>query len=174
MPAIDWHSVFVPRVSLLELMFRGSAMYLGLFFAMRFSRRIVGGISTADLLIVVLVADASQNAMSSDYHSITEGAVLVGTIFAWNYILDWLEYRFPALRPLLEGKPLPLIRNGRVNRHSLRSEMITIAELRAQLREHGIEHFAQVKQCSLEADGHLSVIKAAPGNEDPYVEKRTS
>src|SRR5688572_32621292 len=98
MEAIDWHSIFVPKVSLLELLMRGTLMYLGIFFALRFFRRTAGALSIADLLLVVLVADAAQNAMSSEYGSVTEGAVLVGTIFAWDYVLDWLEFRFPRLR----------------------------------------------------------------------------
>jgi uncharacterized membrane protein YcaP (DUF421 family) len=159
MEAIDWHSIFMPKVSLLELVLRGTLMYLGIFFALRFFRRTAGALSIADLLLVVLVADAAQNAISSEYGSVTEGAVLVGTIFAWDYVLDWLEFRFPRLRPLLQPRPLPLIENGRVNRRNLRAEMISPEELAAQLREHGVESATEVKKCYLEADGHLSVIK---------------
>jgi uncharacterized membrane protein YcaP (DUF421 family) len=166
--------MFVPKVSLLELVLRGSIMYLGIFAAMRVSRRIVGALGTADLLIVVLVADAAQNAMSAEYHSVTEGVVLVGTIFVWNYVIDWAEYKFPRLLPLLEGKPLPLIQNGRLMRRNLRAELITIAELKSQLREHGIEDLSEVKRCCLEPDGHLSVIKVDARDDDPYIEKRAS
>jgi len=60
--AIDWHALFVPTVSLLELVLRGSVMYLAVFAAMRVFRRESGALSTADLLVVVLVADAAQNA----------------------------------------------------------------------------------------------------------------
>lgn len=157
--AVDWHSVFVPRVSLLEIVIRGTVMYLGIFFALRFFRRTVGALGIADLLLVVLVADAAQNAMSSEYRSITEGVVLVGTIFGWNYVLDWLEFRFPALRPLLQAKPLPLIENGRIIRRNLRAEMITLEELQAQMREHGVDDVSEVKRCCLEADGQMSFIK---------------
>jgi len=169
---IDWHGVFVPTVSLLELVLRGTLMYLGIFVLMRVSRRVVGSISTADMLIVVVVADAAQNGMSADYHSVTEGAVLVGTIFAWNWFMDWLEFRFPSLQPMLEGRPLPLIRNGRILRRNMRAEMITMAELHSQLREHGVESISQVKRCCLEADGHLSVI-TEDGDTDKYPERQS-
>ena len=79
---IDWHAVLVPTVSLLELVLRGSLMYLGILAALRIFRREAGALSTADLLVIVLVADAAQNAMASQYDSVTEGLVLVATIFA--------------------------------------------------------------------------------------------
>jgi len=63
-----------------------------LFFLLRLLRREGGQIGIADVLVVVLVADASQNAMASDYKSITEGIVLVATIAFWDYFLDWLGY----------------------------------------------------------------------------------
>jgi uncharacterized membrane protein YcaP (DUF421 family) len=160
--AVDWHSMLVPSVSLLELVLRGSALYLLVFAAMRVFRREAGALSTADLLVVVLVADAGQNAMASDYHSLTEGVVLVATIFAWNYGLDWLAFRFPAMRRLLSPPPLLLVENGRIHRRNLRAEMISRTDLAEYLREQGIDDVSQVSRCYLEGDGHVSVIKHSP------------
>jgi uncharacterized membrane protein YcaP (DUF421 family) len=169
---VDWHSLFVPSMGLLELVVRGSFMYLIILAAMRLFRREAGTLSTADLLVVVLVADAAQNAMASDYHSITEGVVLVGTIFAWNYALDWLGYRSPRVYRLLHPPPLVLVKDGRIHRRNLRTEMLTLDDLKEQLREQGVEDVAQVKQCFLESDGHLSVIKRS-GDEQRTPKKRT-
>ena len=163
--AVDWHALVVPTVSLFELVLRGSLMYLLVFVAMRFFRRESGALSTADLLVVVFVADAAQNAMASEYHSVTEGAVLVATIFGWNYALDWLGYRFPRMHRLLNPPPLLLIKDGRLQRRNLRAEMLTEADLAEHLREQGIEDFADVSRCYLEGDGHLSVIKRSTNGE---------
>jgi len=95
LPAPDWRQMFVPSVSPLELVIRGSIMYLAILAAMRIFRRQAGSLNTADLLVVVLVADAAQNGMSSDYKSVTDGLVLVGTIYAWNYLLD--AAAFPSI-----------------------------------------------------------------------------
>jgi uncharacterized membrane protein YcaP (DUF421 family) len=156
---IDWKAVFVPTVSLAEIVLRGTIVYLLLFFVMRVLRREAGALGISDLLVVVLIADAAQNAMSSDYKSITEGAVLVGTIIAWDYTLDWLGYRFPAVQRLLRPASLPLVKDGRMLRQNLRKEMITTEELMSLLREQGVEHLSEVKKCYLEGDGHISVIK---------------
>lgn len=158
---IDWNRLLVPTVSLLELVLRGSIMYLLIFAAMRILRRESGTLSTADLILVVLVADAAQNGMASEYGSITEGAVLVATIFAWNYGLDWLGFRYRWAHRLLNPSPLLLVRDGNIMRKNLRSEMLTLDDLREQLREQGIEDVAEVKQSYLEADGRLSVIRKA-------------
>jgi uncharacterized membrane protein YcaP (DUF421 family) len=170
--AVDWHALLVPTVSLLELVLRGSLMYLFLFALMRIFRRDSGALSTADLLVVVLIADAAQNAMASEYHSLTEGAVLVATIFAWNYGLDWLGFRFPRVHRLLNPPPLLLIQNGRLIWRNLRAELLTKADLTAHLREQGIEDFAEVSRCYLEGDGHLSVIRRSTDGEAPPQKKR--
>ena len=173
MPPIDWHAMFVPTVSLLEIVFRGSVVYLSILAVMRIFRREAGTMSTTDLIVIVLVADAAQNAMAADYHSITEGLVLVGTIFAWNYALDWLGFRYRWVYRMLNPAPLLLIKEGSVQRRNLRKEMLTTADLMEQLREQGVEDVAEVKRCYLEADGHLSVIKQKDGEDQPPSRKKT-
>ena len=162
---IDWNSVFVPTVSLLEIVLRGTVTYLLLFFVLRVLRREAGALGISDLLVVVLIADAAQNAMSSEYKSVTEGAVLVGTIVFWDYSLDWLGYRFPALGRVLRPAPLPLVKDGRALRQNMRKEMISMDELMSQLREQGVERLSEVKKCYLEGDVHVSVIKKDSGGE---------
>jgi uncharacterized membrane protein YcaP (DUF421 family) len=157
---IDWNAVFVPTVSLAEVVLRGTFVYLLLFFVLRVLRREAGALGISDLLVVVLIADAAQNAMASEYKSVTEGAVLVLTIVAWDYTLDWLGYRFPAVQRLLRPAPLPLVKDGRILRQNLRKEMITIEELMSQLREQGVEKVEEVKRCRIEGDGRISVIRA--------------
>ena len=172
MLAIDWRTLLVPSVSLLELILRGSVMYLFILGVMRLFRREAGALSLADLLVIVLVADAAQDAMTSSYHSLPEGLVLVATIFSWNYLLDWLGYRYRWAHRLLHPPPLLLVENGRINRRNLRAEMLTFDELRSHLREQGVEDVAEVRRCYLEPDGHLSVIKREPG-ETPQPPRRT-
>ena len=162
---IDWNSAFVPTVSILEIVLRGTVTYLLLFFVLRVLRREAGALGISDLLVVVLIADAAQNAMASEYKSLTEGAVLVGTIVAWDFFLDWLGYRFSAVERLLRPAPLPLVQDGRVLRQNLRKEMITMEELMTQLREQGVERLEEVKRCCLEGDGHISVIKQESGGD---------
>lgn len=158
---MDWHSIFVPTLPLAEIALRGTLIYLFLFFMLRVSRRETGGMGISDLLVVVLVADASQNAMASEYKSITEGLVLVATIAFWDFLLDWLGYRFTRIERLLRPAPLLLVKNGRLLRQNMKRELIREEELMGQLREHGIteRELADVRKCYLEGNGRISVIK---------------
>ena len=156
---IDWRAVFIPSIHVGEIFLRGSLIYLLLFLLLRIFRRQAGALGLSDLLVVVLIADAAQNAMASEYKSITEGAVLVGTIFFWDYFLDWLGFRIPFLRRLLRPRALLLIENGRLVRRNMRQEMITAEELMGQLREEGLDRVEDVSKCYLEGDGRISVIK---------------
>jgi Predicted membrane protein len=155
---LDWKTIFVPTLSIAEIFLRGTVIYLLLFMLLRVLRREAGAISVSDLLVVVLVADAAQNAMASDYKSITEGVLLVGTIVGWDYFLNWLGYRSRWVHNLLRPAPLPLIKDGRLLRRNLRQELITTDELMSELRQQGVESVDAVRRCYLEGDGHFSVI----------------
>ncbi|WP_291855221.1 YetF domain-containing protein [Bradyrhizobium sp.] len=157
---IDWNSVFVPAIGLAEIVVRGSLMYLGLFVILRLmGRRQAGQFGPADLLVIVLIADAAQNGLGKEYGSVTEGLALVATIVAWDYVLDWVAWRFPAARPYVTPPSLALIRDGRLDLQNLRKEMITEDELRSQLRQQQVEGYEDVKLATLEGDGRLSVLK---------------
>nr|WP_238344204.1 YetF domain-containing protein [Ramlibacter lithotrophicus] len=144
----------------MELVVRGTVMYWFLFLLFRFVlRRDVGSIGIADVLLLVLIADAAQNAMAGSYESITEGCLLVATIAGWNWLVDFATWRFASLRRVLEPQPLPLVRDGRLLRRNMRREFITVEELMSQLREHGLDSLEQVKAATMENDGQISVIR---------------
>src|SRR4026209_2692568 len=155
---LDWRTIFVPTLSIAEIFLRGTVIYLLLFMLLRVLRREAGAISVSDLLVVVLVADAAQNAMASDYKSITEGVLLVGIIVGWDYFLNWLGYRSRWVHNLLRPAPLPLIKDGRLLRRNLRQELITTDELMSELRQQGVESVDGGRGAYREGDGHFSVI----------------
>ena len=147
----------------LELVLRGSAIYWALFLLFRFVlRRDAGALGIADVLLLVLIADASQNAMSGSYQSISEGLLLVGTIAGWNWLMDWASFRFPRVARFAEPGPLVLVRRGRMVPRNLRREFITVPELMATLREQGVDKLADVKIARMEPDGQISVIRRQP------------
>lgn len=158
--SIDWQSILVPRHSLLDLFLRGTIMYLVIFVLLRLVlRRQVGDIGTSDVLVIVLLAEVSGNAMAANAESVSEGTILVGTILLWSYLIEWVQFRFPAVERLIREPKLKLIDNGRLLRGNMRREFVTQEELLAQLREDGIEDRAEVKAAYLEADGHISIIR---------------
>ncbi|MFN7938859.1 MAG: DUF421 domain-containing protein [Bryobacteraceae bacterium] len=154
------NTLFHLQVSPWELIVRGTVMYWLLFLLMRFVlRRDAGSLSLADVLMIVFLGSAAQNGISGEYKTIGEAVVLVGTIAFWNYLFDWMAFRYRWFARFAEPRVIPLIRHGRVLKENLRREMLTVEELQGQLRASGIENIGEVKHALLEADGHISVIQ---------------
>jgi uncharacterized membrane protein YcaP (DUF421 family) len=156
---VDLGSLFLPDTPPLEIFIRGSITYLALFLLLRLSRRQHGTLNVADILLIVLIADAAQNAMAGSYTSITDGLLLVATIAGWALALDWLGYRFGFVERLVHPAPLTLIENGKVLRRNMRRELVTMDELMSHLREQGIDDVSRVKRAYVEGDGNISVIE---------------
>lgn len=152
--------LFSPDLPLLEMVVRGSVIYWFLLIVFRFVlRRDVGSMSMADLLFIVLVADASSNAMQGEYRSVTNGITLLGTLVGWNYLLDVLAFRYAKVAAFLEPPAEPLVRHGRLVTRTLRKERITAEEVLAKLREEGIDDLSVIRIARLEGDGKVSVIR---------------
>src|SRR5918997_5375581 len=108
---VDWTELFVPDKPLLQVVVRGTVIYVVIFFLVRvIPNRQVGGVGMNDLLLVVLIASAATNALAGDYNSITNGVVLVATIIFWSYLFNWAGHRFPALHRVFHPMPKPLIK----------------------------------------------------------------
>ncbi len=160
---VDWQKVFVPGVPVVELIVRGTLVYLVLFAILRFMpNRQVGAVGISDLLVVVLFANAAQNAIAVSYTSVTDGLILVLTIIGWNLLLNWLGYRFPAVQRFISPPPLLLVKDGRPQYRNMRRELLTEDELMRQLRQHGVDDLADVKAVYMENDGHISVVTYEP------------
>ncbi|HYI97461.1 MAG TPA: YetF domain-containing protein [Bryobacteraceae bacterium] len=155
-------SLFQFQVSPWELILRGTLIYWFLFLLFRFIlRRDAGALGLADILVVVLVADAAQNGMAGDSKSVGEAMLLIGTIACWNYFIDWMSFRYPWFARFAEPSVVSLIETGRIQRKNLEKEMLTEEELLSHLRQSGIEDIHEVKHARLEPDGHISVIRVA-------------
>src|SRR4051812_5069154 len=86
--SMDWNEIFGLTVPPLELVARGTVMYLFLFTMFRVViKRRIGAVGMADLLVLVIIADAAQNGMAGEYRNVTEGIILVATIIAWEVLI---------------------------------------------------------------------------------------
>ncbi len=156
---VDWTSVLIPDTPLAEIVVRGTLVYLALFLLLRLVlKRQSAGMSVTDLLVIVLIADAAQNAMADDYKSVPDGILLVAVILFWAVAIDWLGYHVPLLERLVQPPPLVLVKNGQMLRRNMRRELVTEDELKSQLRLHGVDDVSDVKQALMEGDGRISVV----------------
>lgn len=140
-------------------MIRGTLTYWFCFVYLRFFRRGTGQLNITDLLLITLIADAAQNSMAGEYGSITEGAILVGTLIFWDGFLDFLGYKSLLIRRFTVAEPLLLVKDGVPVHENLKSQYIDEKELLSILRQNGIDDIKNVKKCYLESSGNISVIQ---------------
>jgi uncharacterized membrane protein YcaP (DUF421 family) len=160
MQHINWYKVFMPDTPVLEIFVRGTVMYLALFILLRvILRREAGNIGIADILVIVLLADAAQNGMAGSYNSIADGVMLVTVIILWSHFLDWLSFKYKFLEKLIKPSKLVIINDGKMIKKNMRRELITAEELMTEVRKQGIDALDKVKRAYMEHDGSITVIK---------------
>ncbi len=158
---MPWPGLFGTEVPIAEIVVRGTVVYWFLLLAFRFVvRRDLGGLGIADVLLIVIVSDAAQNAMAGGYTTISEGLVLLSTIIGWNLLVDWLAFHFPRVERFASPSRLQLVRHGRILHGNLQRELLTVEELLSQLRLLGIERIEQVRHAYLERNGNISVTRS--------------
>jgi uncharacterized membrane protein YcaP (DUF421 family) len=167
----DWGKIFYPNTPLLEIFIRGTVVYLGIFIMLRVVlKREAGSVGMTDLLVIVLLADAAQNAMADNYESVTDGIFLLIVIISWSHVLNFLGYYFPKFQRLINPPALLLVVRGRMIKKNLRKEFITEDELLSQVREQGLSNIQEVKEAYIESDGRISVI---PFDQKAHSTKKT-
>lgn len=168
----DWGTILLPSRPLLELVVRGTVVFLALLAMMRIvGQRESGGLGLTDLLVVVLVAEAASGGLQGESTAVGDGLVLVAVIFFWSVLVDALAYRFPRFSRVVKARPRTLIEDGRPNRRVMRREFMTDEELLTQLRLHGLEDVAEVRRALLEPNGMVSVLggdRAEPDQADQH------
>jgi len=156
----DWSGMFALTLSPIEIVLRGTAVYWFIFVLLRVAgRRDIGSMGVADMLVLVLIADAAQNAMAGESSSISDGLILVTTIVGWTFLIDRLSYMFPRLGNMLTPQRVCLVKDGRIQLRNLRREYITTDELLAELRLKGVSDLSTVRMAYMESTGEISVLR---------------
>jgi uncharacterized membrane protein YcaP (DUF421 family) len=160
MGAVEFGQFLSFSLSPLEIIIRGTLMYWFLFLIFRFVlRRDTASAGITDILFVVLLGDAAQNAMIGSGQTVADGVALILTLVFWNYLLDYLGFRFELVSRLTDPPAILLVRNGRLQGRNLRREHLTTNEIEAKLRSEGVDDVLKVKAMYLENDGSFSVVK---------------
>jgi uncharacterized membrane protein YcaP (DUF421 family) len=157
---VDWQRLFIPQMSLLEIVLRGVLVYLLLCFLLRVVlKRQAGKIALSDLLVLTLVTGVCRNPLVADAYSLPDGLGVVAVILGVSYLIDWWCFRSPFVHGLMHPKSILLIRDGLVLRDDLKRELLTKEQLSSKLRSHGLNDVARVAEAWLEGDGYVSVIR---------------
>lgn len=135
------------------------AVYAFLLVAIRlFGRNELSQLSVIDLIFVLLISNAVQNAMVGPDSSLLGGLVAASALFLLNLILKRLSFRFPKLNRLMEGETVMLIYQGQLNMQHAVKAHLRLEDIMEAIREHGVSDISQVDLCVLEVDGNISVI----------------
>ena len=141
---------------------RTAIVYLALLVGLRAAgKRELGQMNPFDLVVIILIANAVQNAMVGPDTSLTGGLIAAGVLLGGNYLVGKARQKIPWLSRAVEGKPTLLICNGQLIKEHLRSESIDEADILMAIREHGLENLADVRMAVLETDGAISIVPMA-------------
>jgi uncharacterized membrane protein YcaP (DUF421 family) len=143
-----------------DLVIRAAVVFLLLLLVTRVvGRRELNTMEPFDVILLVVVGDLVQQGVTQDDRSISGAFLAVGTIAALVAISSGITYLWPRSRPVLEGMPVIVIRDGRVIDEALRTERIPFDELLEEARREGINDLREVKVGIIETDGKMSFIK---------------
>ncbi|MFM9911183.1 MAG: DUF421 domain-containing protein [Chitinophagaceae bacterium] len=143
----------------IQIILRCIAVYFFVIMAIRiFGKKELAQLSVVDLVFILLISNSVQNAMVGPDTSLNGGLIAALSLFILNYLMKLLMYRNKKISEALQGKAKMLIYKGDVEHTNLKAAEITIDELFAAVREHGVERFNDVDLAMLEVDGNISVI----------------
>lgn len=143
----------------MESVFRGIAIYLIMMLIMRLSgRRTMAQMTPFDFILLLIVAETTQQALLGDDYSITNAAVLIVTLFGMDVLFSYVKAWVPWLGKAMNGDPTILIHDGEIDERALRRARVDLKDVMAAARSaHGLERLAQVKHAVLETDSGISI-----------------
>lgn len=144
----------------METVLRGAAIYFIVLAIVRISgRRALSEMTPFDLVLILIVAETTQQALLGDDFSITNAAILIVTLFTIDIGLAFVKERWRFADKLIDGRPTLLIADGASDERALRRARVGIEDVLAAARvQHGIERLEQVKHAVLECDGNISIV----------------
>jgi uncharacterized membrane protein YcaP (DUF421 family) len=142
-----------------DIIIRAVSVYIFIILSIRlFGKKELAQLSVIDLVFILLISNAVQNAMVGPDTTLTGGLIAATALFFTNFILKKLTFYFKPLSKFLQGEPILLIYKGKINFENLKKAGITLDEIEAAVREHGVEGIKNVDIAMFEIDGNISVL----------------
>src|SRR5207248_10077167 len=134
--------------------------YVFLMIALRVAgRRELGQMTTFDLVLLLVLANAVQNSINAGDNSLGSGLISAVTLLALNFAVGEAVYRWRWFERIVQGRPLTLVRAGKIVLRNMKRERVTLEELRSALRKQGIDGVSQCKHAAIESDGALTAVR---------------
>jgi len=147
-----------------EFVFRAVVVYVAVLTMVRVSgKRAMGQLTPFDMLLIVLLGNAVQNALLGQDTSLGGGLLLAATLISLNFAVGLITSRSARAERLIEGEPVVLARDGHVFRQVLRRELVSNADFEAAMRQQGCLQLDEVKLALLETNGHITILSSKGG-----------
>jgi uncharacterized membrane protein YcaP (DUF421 family) len=141
-----------------EFVARAILVYVFVFLLLRLiGKKHVGEMAPFDLVVLLIMSECVQGALTANDTSVTGGAIAAATLFGTSQLVGYVSWRSKKASRLLEGTPRVLVRNGRVSDEVLAEEQITHSELVEALRKAGCTSITSVRYAVLENDGNITI-----------------
>ena len=156
----------------MEIVVRTLVVFLFLWVVTRaVGRSSLGELSTFQLLLYVTMGDLVQQAITQQDYSVTAAVLAVGTFAVLTVMLSWASWRWRRVRPVIDGVPLVIVKDGEPMMTALRNERMSLDDLYVQARQQGIHKLGEIDMAILETDGKVSFFtrngQAKEGAADP-------
>jgi uncharacterized membrane protein YcaP (DUF421 family) len=143
----------------LQIVVRSLLVYIGVLVGLRLmGKRELGQMTVFDLVVILLIANAVQNAMVGSDVSVQGGLLAAAVLLAINRVVAALRVHSGVWGRLVEGTPTVLVQEGQFLEAGLRKEGLERQQVVMAMREHGIDSIEQVKLAILETDGAISIV----------------
>src|SRR5690242_5338187 len=144
----------------MDIVFRGIAVFVFLYVLTRVvGRRELGSLEPFDLILLIILGDSVQQGLTQDDYSLTGAFVAVGTIAVLQVLTSWFSFRFPRLRPVLDGEPIVVVEDGKPLERNLKRERLTVEEVMEEARQQQIGSLDEIQWAVLETTGQISFLK---------------
>jgi len=144
----------------MDVVFRALFVFLLLYIVMRvIGRRELSSLEPFDLILLVVLGDLVQQGVTQDDYSVTGILLAIGTIALLQLFVSFVNFRFPRLRPLLDGEPIIVVQDGKPIERNMRRERVTVDDIAAAARGQNIAKISDIQWAVLETNGTLSFIK---------------
>lgn len=144
----------------METVLRGFAIYVVLLVIVRLSgRRTLAQMTPFDLVLLLIIAETTQQAILGDDFSITNALVLIVTLFGIDIALSYLKKGHTGLSLVIDGTPTILVSHGQLDHHAVKRARVSVEDvLKAARIQQGLERLEQIKFAVLEASGEISIV----------------
>ena len=157
----------------LDIIFRSTAVYFFMVIALRvFGKKELSQLNTTDIILIFLISNSVQNAMVGNNTTLYGVLAAATMLFTVNFILKRLMFKYQKFNSFMHQKPEILIHDGNLDFKALSKLNISSDELKEAMREHGVEHFTDVKLAMLEVDGNISIISGHQDLKQTHYKRR--